>query len=107
MEIYLNTRLYGKILTVKDTNVVLEEDVEERIYEKDENGKTDCTKPYRRDISTQYLDALSDTLSEMISYRTSAFDSSDLVTALFDKIPIEKRQETLNTLKNYYDETED
>ena len=39
MEISLNTRLYGKILTVKDTNVLLEEDVEERIYEKDENGK--------------------------------------------------------------------
>lgn len=107
MEIYLNTRLYGKILTVKDTNVLLEEDVEERIYEKDENGKTDWTKPYRRDISTQYLDELSYTLSEMILYRTSAYDSSDLVVALFEKIPIEERQKTLNILKEYYDETED
>ena len=107
MEIYLNTRLYGKILTVKDTNVLLEEDVEERIYEKDENGKVDWTKPCRRDISTGYLDMLSETLFEMLSSRTSAFDSSDLVVALFEKIPIEERQKTLNILKEYYDETED
>lgn len=104
MEIELNCRNYGKVIIVKDTNVLIEEDIEERIYQKDENGKPDFSKSPVRDVSNKSLYMFYVLLRDIIAERVRPYNSSTLIFDLFEKLPAEVLQKTLNTLKENYDE---
>lgn len=85
MEISLK-RNYGFELIFKAENVTIFEDIEERIYGKTEDGKTDY-KNVKRDIKTDIIEQFVSVLDDMIYYREADFDSSSLIERLFEKLP--------------------
>jgi hypothetical protein len=99
MEIQLK-RNYGYYLIIKAENVNIEEDVEERIYSKTEDGKIDFSKPPVRDISTVTLDQMTSILSDLIYYREREYDASSLIKQLFDKLPMEVGDVLIKELNN-------
>ena len=106
MEISLK-RNYGYEIIVKADNVNIEEDIEERTYPKDDNGKTDFKKPPKRDISTSAIDMFVRVLEDMILFRDKEYDSTGLIEGLFDKLPSAAAIELAAKLsKNYVPETE-
>ena len=84
MEILLK-RNYGFELIFKAENVNVVEDIEDRIYGKTEEGKTDF-KNVTRDIKTDVIEQFVSVLYDMINYREAKYDSSDLIERLFEKI---------------------
>ncbi len=70
---------YGYELIFEAENVRITEDVEDRIYSKTEEGKTDYETPPKRDIKTDALDQFASVLDDMICYREADFDSSNLI----------------------------
>lgn len=103
MNIKLNATNYGYEIVFEAENVKVSEDIESRTYSKTEDGKTDFSKPPKRDISTDSLAMISSLLDDMIYYRSEEFDSSDLIHRLFDKLPESKRDEMLAKFKNDYE----
>lgn len=89
MNIKVGARNYGCYLIIEADNVRIEEDIETREYPKDENGKTVFDRGCKRDVDTDALDQIASVLSDMIYYRKSAYDSSELIAQLFDKLPAE------------------
>jgi hypothetical protein len=102
MEIQLKCNNYGYDFIVKAENVNLVEDVEERIYDKKEDGKLDTSKPPFRDINNDILEQLTRVLDDAIYYRKRDFDSSQLIEGLFQKLPESIRQEVLTKLNKEY-----
>ena len=91
-------RRYGTSLVIKADNVVIEEDIEERNYEKDENGKINF-KSLETDIDKDFLDMVNRCLDDMIEYRKAAYDSSDLIKRLLEKLPKDKIKEMYEHIK--------
>lgn len=83
-------RNYGYELIFEADNVKVTEDIEERIYPKDESGKTVINMHPQRDIKTTAIEQFVSVLDDMIHYREAEFDSSDLIERLFEKLPSEK-----------------
>ena len=102
MEIELK-RNYGFELIFKAENVNVTEDIEDRIYSKTEDGKTDF-KNVKRDIKTDILEHFTSVLDDMIYYREAKFDSSDLIERLFEKLPNDKTESLLAKLKRDYED---
>ena len=102
MELELKTN-YGFSIVVKAENVNIEEDIESRTYPKDENGKMIYSKGCERDVSDEYLNKVSRLLDDMIYYRKSEFDSSELIQRLFEKMPDEKAILIVKELVKRYD----
>ena len=100
MEISLK-RNYGFELIIKADNVHIVEDVEERIYGKTEDGKTDF-RNVKRDIKTEVIEQFVSVLDDMIYYRQEEFDSSGLIERLFEKLPQDKVEELLKKLNEQY-----
>lgn len=103
MEINVESR-HGFNLIVEADNVKIIEDIEERVYLKDDNGNTKYTCP-ERDIKDEYLDKISEVLDDMIWYRVKPYDSSNLIQNLIEKLPEEGQVELLKKLKECYDIT--
>lgn len=103
MEISLK-RNHGYYLVFKAENVNVEEDIEQRIYSKTEDGKTDFKTPPKRDIQDAALIQITSLLDDMMYYREREFDSEDLIRRLFDKLPEEVRQELVQDLYKEYSE---
>lgn len=101
MEISLK-RSYGHFLVFKADNVNVEEDIETREYAKDENGKVDFKIPPKRDIDTNAIDQIVRLLDDMLYYRVAEYDSSDLITSLFEKLPTELANNLSCELKARY-----
>ena len=97
MEILLK-RNYGYTLIIKADNVNIEEDIEDRIYHKNSEGKSDFTRPPVRDIKTDSLELFTSVLDDMIYYRQAEFDSSSLIYSLFEKLPNNIKTELLTKL---------
>jgi len=97
MEITLKKN-HGYELTFKADNVHVVEDIEERTYTHGEHGKIDCTIPPTRDIKTEEIDKFTSILEDMIYYRKAAYDSSNLIKSLFEKLPYEIAIELLPKL---------
>jgi hypothetical protein len=97
MEIFIKKN-YGYELHFKTTNVDVVEDIESREYKEDENGKIFI----KRDIKTDILEQFISVLDDMAYYRTTEFDSSNLISTLFEKLPNEVAIELVNKLKNNY-----
>lgn len=102
MEISLK-RSYGYYLIFKAENVFVEEDVETSIYSKTEDGKTDFSKPPKRDISDDILEQITNLLYDLIYYRERDFDSSSLIEELFKKLPNKLANELFLRLKKDYE----
>ena len=97
---------YGFTLQIEagDGDISFSEDIESRIYSKDENGKTDYTKPPKRDIRTDIIEQFVRVLDDMIDYRVEEFDSSVLIKTLFEKLPQDIAIELLNELCRDFNE---
>lgn len=93
MEINLK-RNHGYELIIEADNVRITEDIEDRVYFKLENGKSDFTIPPKRDVKTDAIVQFVSVLEDMIHYREADFDSSSLIESLFEKLP----QQVANTL---------
>lgn len=102
MEITINTRS-GFYLEIKAENVDISEDIEERIYSKLEDGKTDFKTPPKRDIKTDEIDKFDRLLQDMIYYRKAEYDSSDLIKLLFEKLPTDVACKLSNELAHQYE----
>ena len=101
MEISLK-RNYGFELIFKAENANVCEDIEERIYSKTEDGKTDY-KNVKRDVKTDVIEQFVSVLDDMIYYREADFDSSGLIERLFEKLPQEVCDKLLVKLKRDYE----
>lgn len=102
MEITLK-RNYGFELIFKAENVNVAEDIEERIYSKNPDGKTDFSIPPKRDIKDDAMEQVSRLLDDMAEYRQRDFDSSGTIERLFEKLPEEARQVLLKKLIKDYE----
>jgi hypothetical protein len=91
-------RNYGFELNFIAENVNVCEDIEERIYSKTEDGKTDFNN-VKRDVKTEVIKQFVSVLEDMIYYREADFDSSDLIEQLFDKLPQQVANDLLIKLK--------
>ena len=103
MEISLKISYTGYDLIVKADNVLITEDIEERTYDKTEDGKPNYKTPPQRDISDNALSQFVNLLDDMIYYRKNDFDSSDLIEKLFEKLPEESATKLFAKLKNDYE----
>ena len=106
MEIEIK-RNYGYTLIFKTENVNVEEDIEERIYSKTEDGETDFSKPPKRDINTDVIEQFVRVMDDLIDYRIEKYDSSSLIERLFEKLPEDKMQELLSKLNRDYEVEQD
>lgn len=79
-------------------------DVEEREWERDENGVMKCIM---RDVSDEAMREFGRVLEDMTYYRTREFDSSSLIETLFEKLPKDKAVELAARLKEQYYEDEE
>ena len=100
-------RNYGYYLVFKAENVNVEEDIEQRIYAKTEDGKTDFSKPPKRDINTDILDQFIRVVDDLIDYRVEKYDSSSLIERLFEKLPDDTIQKLLSKLNRDYEVEQD
>lgn len=91
MNITVEKGYYGCNLIFEAENVKVTEDIGERIYPLDENGKTIFGKSFKQDIKIDVLQQIVNVLDDMIYYRESEFDSSYLIERLFEKLPEDKR----------------
>lgn len=98
---------YGYYLVFKAENVNVEEDIEQRIYSKTEDGKTDFSKPPMRDINTDILDQFILVVDDLIDYRVEKYDSSSLIERLFEKLPDDSIQKLLLKLNRDYEVEQD
>jgi len=101
MEISIK-RNYGLELIFKAENVNVCEDIEERIYGKNENGTTDF-RNIKRDIKTNVIEQFISVLDYMIDYRKADFDSSSLIERLFEKLPQDVFDKLIVKLKRDYE----
>lgn len=101
MEIKLNSNSFSYNLEIKDTNVFIEEDVTERTWIRDEDGKVKFCK---MDISDEGLSMIATVMEDMIYYRELEYDSSTLIERLFEKLPTEAMQNLLVELNKHKDE---
>lgn len=101
MEIELK-RNYGFELIFSAKNVKISEDIEERIYPKNEAGKPDFNKPPKRDICDNAVEQFVNVLEDIFYYREKEFDSSNLIERLFEKLPPESALDLLIKLQRDY-----
>lgn len=87
MNIKVDKRYSGCDLIIEAENVKIVEDIEVRIYPKDENGKTTINLHPKRDIGDNYMSQIVEVLDQMIYYRKAEYDSSVLIENLFEKLP--------------------
>ena len=93
---------YGYTLIFQAENVSVEEDIEDRIYPKTDDGKTDFSKPPQRDIKTDILDQITSVLIDMIYYREREYESGSLIGGLFEKLPDDSAKQLLAKLNKTY-----
>ena len=86
MNIRVNKNYRGCDLIIEADNVEIVEDIEVRIYPKDENGKTIFSNP-KIDIDVNAIDQIVQTLDDIIYFRKGEYDSSTLIENLFEKLP--------------------
>ncbi len=102
MRITLKSNL-GYELIFEFDNIKIAEDIEERIYPTDKNGKKIFQSRPKRDISSDVLQEFVSILGDMIFYRKAEFNSSDLIELLFTKLPEKDASKLISALKRDYD----
>ena len=102
MEISIKNK-FGAYLVIKADNVVIEEDIEKRVYQTDLNGKMILTGA-TTDIDEYWISVFERILDDMIEYRKADYDSSELIKRLFEKLPEDKANDFLAYLQKHYGE---
>jgi hypothetical protein len=102
MEISIKNK-FGAYLVIKADNVVIEEDIEKRVYQKDANGKAILTGA-TTDIDESWISMFERVLDDMVEYRKADYDSSCLIKRLFQKLPENKANDLLTYLQKHYGE---
>ena len=95
-------RNYGIELIFEAENVKVIEDIEDRIYSKNEDGTTNY-RNVKRDVKTGVIDQFVSALDDMIYYREAEFDSSALIERLFEKLPQNVANNLLVKLRRDYE----
>ena len=95
-------RNYGFELIFEAENVKVIEDIEERIYSKNEDGTTNY-RNVKRDVKTGVIEQFVSALDDMIYYREAEFDSSALIERLFEKLPQDVTNNLLVKLRRDYE----
>lgn len=102
MNIEIKGSWSGKDIIYSAENVRIEENILERIYEKDENGKTNFSKLKVEDITDEILTQYTSLLDELFFYRKRDFNSSEMIEQAFDKLPEDIQQALLEKLNKDY-----
>lgn len=97
---------HGHYLTFVAENVHVEEDIDERIYSKLPDGKSDFSKPPLRDVSDDCMAQFVNILDDLVYYRERDYDSSELIKRLFDKLPADIAQSLSKSLYEQFREEE-
>jgi len=101
MEILLKKNINFNLI-FKAENVNVCEDIEERIYAKTEDGKTDYVNVIR-DIKTDVIEQFVSLLEDLISNREADYDSRDLIGLLFNKLPLKLAKDLIKELNSNYE----
>jgi len=104
MEISIDKSYSSCYIKVTAENVKVEECVSESLYHLKEDGKPDYTKFKGYDIEDKPLTMFVSVLEDLIYYREREYNSTSLISCLFEKLPEKERTELLTELKRYYDE---
>jgi len=104
MNIEIKTNYSGKDIIYIAENIKVEENISERIYEKDENGKTDFKRLKLEDITDEVIEQFTQLIEELLYYRKRDFDTSELIYQAFNKLPQEKIKAVLEQLNKDYGE---
>lgn len=102
MNIEIKLNYSGKDLVYTAENVKIEESILERIYEKDENGKTNFKILKLEDITDEVIEQFVSLTDELLYYRKRDFDASALIFQAFDRLPEEKIKTVLEQLNKDY-----
>ncbi len=102
MKIYLDTRHYGLIFTLESNGTTFQEDVETRKYKLDKEGKISLNSPVIRDIDVDFTNQIVRLLEDIMYYKSNEYDSSDLITALFENLPSEVAEKLSEDLYSIY-----
>lgn len=94
----------GIDLVFEAENVTIVESIEERIYDKLENGDLNFKKGPKRDVHASVLDQYTSLLEDLFYFRNADYNSSKLIDALFEKMPDEEVGRLLFLLTLKYDE---
>ena len=95
-------RNYGFELIFEAENVKVIEDIEDRIYSKNEDGTTNY-RNVKRDVKTGVIEQFVSAIDDMIYYREAEFDSSALIERLFEKLPQDVANNLLVKLRRDYE----
>ncbi len=95
-------RNHGFELIFKAENVNVCVDIEERIYNKEEDGKISL-KGVSRDIKTDAIEQFVSILDDIIYYRKADFDSTELIFRLIEKLPKDKFNQMVSKFKKEYE----
>jgi len=104
MNIEIKTNYSGKDIIYTAENIKVEENISERIYEKDENGKTNFKRLELEDITDEAIEQFTQLTEELLYYRKRDFDTSELICQAFNKLPQEKIKAVLEKLNKDYGE---
>ena len=104
MNIEIKANYSRKDIIYTAENIKVEENILERIYEKDENGKTNFSKLKIEDITDEVLEQFTQLAEELLYYRKRDFDTSELICQAFNKLPQEKVKAVLEQLNKDYAE---
>jgi len=108
MKITVDNKYFGTNVIVEAENVKIEDDISETIYGKKDDGKPDFTRRLGKDITNEAMKQFVALMDDIIYYREADYDTTDLITKLFEKLPDNKQQELLKTLmRDYLEEDEE
>ena len=80
----------------------IEEEITENVFGTTSEGKIDYSNKLMRDVSDYNLDIMVRAVKGLIGYRKRTYDSSEVIKALFEKLPDDVRMELIETLNAEY-----
>lgn len=91
MDIYVKKSYAGIEIIFEEnsggTQFKISEDIEERIYAKNEDGKINFMKRLGTDVTDEAMQKYSRLLEDILYYREKEYDLSDLIESSFEKLP--------------------
>ena len=90
------------IMSITSSDDEIEVDMSEWVYEITPEGKVNYSNKLMKDVSDYDLGTMVNGVKELMEYRQRTFDSSDLIKALFEKLPDDVRSELLKELNVEY-----
>lgn len=102
MEIKLKHSYNSSYLNIIADNVNIEELISETKYELKEDGKKDYSKRIGEDITDEGISMLVNVLDDAVYYRQEAYDFSDIIRRMVDRMPQEILENLIKELHKDY-----